>query len=115
MRKQDESTDVIVIGGGIVGASIAYRAACSGLSVTLVERGRCGCGASWAGAGIIDPGSEARTDPLALLRKASVARYPDFVAELRERSGIDRESQQDELQADNDSCALGSGDGSCAR
>lgn len=89
MSTQDKSTDVIVIGGGIVGASIAYRAARAGLSVTLAERGQCGCGASWAGAGIVDPGSEARTDPLAKLRRASVALYPDFVAELRERSGID--------------------------
>ncbi|MCH7871380.1 MAG: glycine oxidase ThiO [Planctomycetes bacterium] len=89
MNAESKASDVVVIGGGIVGASIAFRAACAGLSVTLVERGRCGGGASWAGAGIIDPGSEARSDPLAVLRKASVARYPDFVAELRERSGVD--------------------------
>lgn len=89
MNAEFKTADVIVIGGGVVGTLIAFRAACTGLSVTLVERGRCGGGASWANAGIIDPGSEARTDPLAMLRRASIARFSDFVAELRERSGID--------------------------
>lgn len=36
---QGESFDVIVIGGGITGAAVAYDAACRGLSVALVEKG----------------------------------------------------------------------------
>ena len=82
-------TNVVVIGGGVVGCTTAYRLARAGLTVTVVERGACGREASWAGAGILVPGSEARHDPLAAMRRASVARYPALAAELAERSGID--------------------------
>lgn len=81
--------DVCVIGGGVIGLAVAYRLAVAGVRVTLVERGQCGRSASWAGAGIIEYGSHARSDPLALLRRASCARYPAFAAELHDRTGID--------------------------
>jgi glycine oxidase len=83
--------DAAIVGGGVIGCSIAWRLAQAGLSVTLVERGACGREASWAGAGIIDEGSFARTDPLARLRQASFACYEAFVGELRETTGIDPE------------------------
>ncbi|MCH8805584.1 MAG: glycine oxidase ThiO [Planctomycetes bacterium] len=89
MSATDKSPDVLVIGGGIIGCTTAYRLAQAGLAVTIVERGVCGREASWAGAGIIYPGSELRTDFVAQLRRAAIARFPDFVAELRERTGID--------------------------
>ena len=82
-------TNVVVIGGGVVGCTTAYRLARAGLTVTVVERGVCGREASWAGAGILVPGSEARDDPLAAMRRASVARYSELAAELAERSGVD--------------------------
>ncbi len=81
--------DVIVIGGGIVGLSCAYRLAKDGLKVTLLERGRCGRQASWAGAGIIAPCSWHRHDDLARIHMAAVFGYRAFAAELHERSGID--------------------------
>lgn len=43
-----QSFDVLVIGGGLVGASVARDAARRGLSVALVERDDFGCGASRA-------------------------------------------------------------------
>lgn len=89
MGPASSNPDVCVIGGGVIGLAVAYRLAVAGMRVTLVERGRCGRAASWAGAGIIEYGSHARRDPLALLRRASCARYPDFAAELCERTGID--------------------------
>lgn len=82
-------TDVIVIGGGIVGLSCAYRLAKDGLKVTVLERGLCGQQASWAGAGIISPCSWHRTDDLARIHMEAVIRYHEFAAELHERSGID--------------------------
>ena len=44
--------DVIIVGGGVIGCSIALRLAREGLKVTLIERGRVGCEASRAAAGI---------------------------------------------------------------
>jgi glycine/D-amino acid oxidase-like deaminating enzyme len=51
--------DVVVVGGGIIGCSIALRLAQAGLKVTVIERGRIGREASWAAAGMISPQTEA--------------------------------------------------------
>lgn len=48
-----ETKDVVVVGGGIVGLSIALAAAERGARVIVLERGKPGREASWAGAGII--------------------------------------------------------------
>jgi len=47
-------TDVLVVGGGIAGASAAYHLAAHGRRVTLVERGDIASGASGVNAGAID-------------------------------------------------------------
>lgn len=44
--------DVIVVGGGIVGASCAYELACAGASVTLIERQELASGASGRSQGL---------------------------------------------------------------
>jgi D-amino-acid dehydrogenase len=76
--------DVLVIGGGIVGASAAYRLARRGVSVTLVDRADVGQ-ATAAGAGIIAPGttykSPAAFYPLAF---EAVAYYELLLAHLAE-------------------------------
>ena len=76
--------DVIVIGGGLVGASVAYALAREGARVTLVDRGDVGQ-ATAAGAGIIAPGSSPRATPefLVLAHPAS-AHYPELLAQLAE-------------------------------
>jgi glycine oxidase len=51
---------IVVIGGGVIGCSIAWRLAREGASVTVLERGRVGQEASWAGAGMIAPQAEAQ-------------------------------------------------------
>lgn len=74
--------DVIVIGGGIVGASAAYRLAVNGVAVTLVDRVDAGQ-ATAAGAGIISPGTSlgaaAAYYPLAF---EAVAYYGELLASL---------------------------------
>src|SRR2546428_2335186 len=47
-------TDVLVVGGGIAGASAAYHLAALGRRVTLLERGEIASGASGVNAGQID-------------------------------------------------------------
>jgi len=81
--------DVAVAGGGLIGLAVAWRAAQRGLSVTVVDDAP-GTGASAAAAGMLAPVTEASYGEEALLRlcQASLARYPDFTAELEAASGL---------------------------
>jgi glycine oxidase len=81
-------TDVLVAGGGVVGLSVAWRAAQRGLAVTVVDDAP-GTGASYAAAGMLAPVAEAAygEQPLVELSRASLALYPAFAAELAEASG----------------------------
>lgn len=85
------STDVVVIGGGVVGLALAWRAAQRGLEVTVLERGRAGGGTSHVAAGMLAPVAEAdpSEQPLLALGIAAAEAYPDFVAELRKCSPLD--------------------------
>jgi len=84
--------DVIIIGGGIIGGSIAWRLAQAGMSVTLVDAGAWGGEASWAGAGMLAPGGEiAGGSRWAAFTLESLGLYPEFVDELADETdlGID--------------------------
>lgn len=82
--------DVIVVGGGVVGLSIAYALATEGVSVRVLDRGPLGREASWAGAGILAPPSGGQPrEPLSALRTLSARLYPEWSAALREETGID--------------------------
>ena len=77
-------TRVMVVGGGIVGASAALRLADSGHEVTLVDRHDAGH-ATAAGAGIIAPGTSTRSLPAFYPFAADAVRYyPRLVARLAE-------------------------------
>jgi glycine oxidase len=80
---------VIVAGGGVIGMSVAWRAAQRGLDVTVADPAP-GLGASHAAAGMLTPVSEAAyaEKELLALGAASLERYPAFVAELTEASGL---------------------------
>ncbi|MCW2996780.1 MAG: glycine oxidase ThiO [Solirubrobacterales bacterium] len=85
--------DVLVVGGGIVGLAIAWRARSRGLSVTLCERGGLPSyvAASHVAAGMLAPVAEADAQERALLTLGldSAARWPAFAQELQEAAGID--------------------------
>src|SRR5438128_9614957 len=86
------SRDVIVVGGGVIGCSIAWRLAQSGLKVTLFERGRVGCEASRAAAGMLSLQGEAPGPaPFFDLCLRSRSMYRAFAEELTEESGVDVE------------------------
>jgi glycine oxidase len=79
--------DVAVIGGGVIGLAIAWRAALRGLTVTVLDPAP-GSGASHHAAGMLAPVTEVHygEEDLLRLNLESAKRYPGFVAELEEFS-----------------------------
>lgn len=85
-----QTTDMAILGGGIIGCAITYYLRKSGADVTLIERGEIGSQASSAAAGLLAPlGPLPGPGPLADLLLASFAMFPTLVPELEEASGID--------------------------
>jgi glycine oxidase len=84
-------SDVVVIGGGVIGLAVAWRAAQAGLGVTVLERGRPGGETSHVAAGMLAPISEASPTERGLLALGlrSAATYHEFAAELAVASGRD--------------------------
>ncbi len=86
--KTKRTADVIVIGGGIIGCSIAFRLAQARLKVTVIDRGELGAEASGAAAGMLAPqGETVEPNPFQEICTASRDLYPRFVAEIEELSG----------------------------
>jgi glycine oxidase len=89
VTRAPRTTDVLIIGGGVIGLAIAWRAAQRGLSVVIADP-QPGRGASHAAAGMLTPAAEAAYAERQLfeLGSASLARYPAFVAELTQVTGL---------------------------
>jgi glycine oxidase len=85
------ASDVAIIGGGVIGLAIAWRARARGLGVTVFDRGEYGSGASSVAAGMLAPVTEAEAGERALLGLGmeSARRWPAFAAELRDVTGVD--------------------------
>jgi glycine oxidase len=81
--------DVVVVGGGVIGLSCAWRLAQRGARVAVVERGEPGCGATRVAAGMLAPVGELTFGEPELLKLtlAAARLYPEFVAELEAASG----------------------------
>ncbi len=87
MNTQQKS-DVVIIGGGIIGCSAALRLAQAGVKVTLLERGEIGQEASAAAAGMLAPqGEMIHPETFSELCHKSRDLYPHFAAEVEELSG----------------------------
>jgi glycine oxidase len=82
--------DVAVIGAGIIGLAVAWRASAQGLTVIVVDSGDPGHGASHVAAGMLAPVSEADAadEPLLELCLESARRWPAFAAELESLTGL---------------------------
>jgi len=86
---------IVVIGGGVIGCSIAYHLRKAGAEVVLLERGEIGGEASGAAAGmLIAPLEDASSRDFQALQKASLAMYPALIEEIESRSGINVEHRQ---------------------
>src|SRR2546428_10949616 len=84
------SPDVIVVGAGAIGTSIAYQLAKAGVKVMLLERGQVGGGATGSSAGMIQINPD-RSAPAAVssLEVESARLYPALAAEILDRTGMD--------------------------
>ena len=80
--------DVAVIGGGVIGASIAFELAGRKLRVLVLDRQQPGQEASWAAAGMLSPAPDSPRDiPLVPLGRESLRSYPEFANAIEESSG----------------------------
>jgi glycine oxidase len=90
---RDQRVDVLVVGGGIIGLAVAWRARQRGLSVTLLERGECGQATSRIAAGMLAPvmevefGDAGRRVLELGLRSAEL--WPSFAEELAAATGVE--------------------------
>ncbi len=82
------SADVVVIGGGVIGLAVAFRASSAGAVVTVVDPSP-GRGASWAAAGMLAPVGEAQfgEDDLTRLNVAAARAWPQFARDVEAASG----------------------------
>lgn len=84
--------DVLVVGGGVIGLSVAYHAARRGAKVTLLEAERLGAGASGAAAGMLNAQAETNEPGAFLdLQLHSRALHRSLGDQLYEETGLDPE------------------------
>ncbi len=86
------SPDVIIVGGGVIGCSIAYHLTLAGSSVRLIERDRLASGASGVAAGMLAPQVEAHyDDPFFDLCLRGRDEHVDLAEDLKDGVGLDVE------------------------
>lgn len=79
-----------VIGGGVIGLSVARELSAGKGSVAIVERASAGRATSWAGAGILPPSCiEFARHPIEQIAAESFRLHPLWARELQEETGID--------------------------
>ena len=82
-------SDVVIVGGGVIGCAIAYFLSKQQMTVTILEQGEIGSQASGAAAGLLAPlGPLSGPGPLADLVLAAFATFPSLIAELEEATGL---------------------------
>jgi len=81
---------IAIIGGGVIGLSIAWEVTRRGHQAVVIEKSRLGRGASWAGAGILPPSNAATAiHPLEHLEARSDELHPEWAQRLKMETGID--------------------------
>jgi glycine oxidase len=87
---EKRSYDAVIVGGGVIGLSCAWRAARAGARVMVIDRASPPAGATRVAAGMLAPVGELTFGEPELLRMtlAAAERYPDFVAEIEAETGM---------------------------
>jgi glycine oxidase len=84
------TSDTLILGGGVIGLSLAYELAGQGRRVHVIDRAQPAREASWAAAGIIPACKfRMRAAPLEWLSGFSAHLHAEWAARLREETGID--------------------------
>jgi len=78
---------VVVIGGGVIGYSVAHALAVRGADVHVIDMRGPGCGATQASAGMLAPYIEGHDETLLQLGVSSLALYDDFIGALDADAG----------------------------
>ncbi|MDA8366143.1 MAG: glycine oxidase ThiO [Actinomycetota bacterium] len=88
MASTGAAPDVVVVGGGIVGLTIAWSSRQAGATVALVDPSP-GRGATWAAAGMLAPVTEVHfgEEPLVALLLAAAEAWPSFASGLEAATG----------------------------
>ena len=79
--------DAIIVGGGVIGSSIAYRLASDGLSVGVIARDPVGSHASGYALGLLNPTSQ--TGNIESLIHQSFKMHQEILELVQEESGVD--------------------------
>jgi glycine oxidase len=82
------TSDIVVIGAGLIGLAIALELSDRGAQVTVVDRGQSLGGASTAAAGMLAADDPGNPPELRELSRLSAERYPAFLGRLEALSGI---------------------------
>ena len=80
--------DVIIVGGGVIGVSLARELSKYGAKVLIVERSQLGREASHAAAGILSPFGSHMPHALRPLAQSSLDMFTEFVHEVEDESGV---------------------------
>jgi glycine oxidase len=82
--------DVVIIGGGVIGLSLAWELARHGQSIHVIDQGGPGRDASWAGAGILPAANiHSWQHPAEQLRGLASQLHPQWAQDLKSLTGID--------------------------
>jgi glycine oxidase len=83
---------IILVGGGVIGLSIAEHLIRKGVACTLIDQGPFAKEASWAGAGYLDLRTAAlEKGPFFELCKQSYDHFPEWTERIKQESGLDPE------------------------
>ena len=85
-----DDCSILVVGGGVIGLSIAWELAGRGHEVTIIDKLRLGKKASWAGAGILAPANaQTATQPMDKLMGLGSDYHKSWTTKLRQQTGMD--------------------------